>query len=263
MELSAKWIQGPLFKKQDKPLKILRYKTFFFFFFCSLSLDLSWQYFCMFFIFCFALSSHAPLGMEVHRLSHMAWGPTLWGQVAVGPDHGNIPQSNTCPGPAFLALGQWWPPKVFILCQDVLGAWSGGDEGLVSHPWRTPWCCQPWTVGRDGPLCPGSVLYSCRGEVPAGGKNDGESRPFQVNMTRPWQWSWGRDGKREAWWNQGARELWEDSWEPISERQRGQRRQDCVWAEALSSRHVPLSHPYIQSHRDQIIRDFKTDATEP
>ena len=37
-----------------------------------------------------------------------------------------------------------------------------------------------------------------------GAEGDGESRPFQVNMTRPWQWSWGRDGKREAWWDQST-----------------------------------------------------------
>lgn len=99
-------------------------------------------------------------------------------QVSHLPDQGNIPQSNTCPGPAFPALGQWWPPKVFILCQDVLGGWAGGDEGLVPHPWRTPWCCQPWTVGRDGHMGPGSVLSSCSREVPAGGKDDGEKQAF-------------------------------------------------------------------------------------
>lgn len=31
-----------------------------------------------------------------------------------------------------------------------------------------------------------------------------KSRPFQVNVTRPWQWSWGRDEKREAWWDQST-----------------------------------------------------------
>lgn len=51
--------------------------------------------------------------------------------------------------------------------------------------------------------------------------------------------------------------------ESPSQRGREARGGRTVWAEALSSRHVPLSHPYIQSHRDQIIRDFKTDATEP
>ena len=196
------------------------------------------------FIFFFALSSHAPSGMEVD--SH-TWpgGPRCegsWQWVSHLPDQGNIPQSNACPGPAFPALGQRWPPKVSILCQDVLAAWAGGDEGLVPHPWSTPWCCQPWTAGRDGHMCPGSVLCSGGMEVPAGGRRwwwkAGLSR-----STQP-----GRGSGHGAGMERGRpggtryRGLWEDSWEPISERQRGPGRQDCAWAEALSSRHVPLSH---------------------
>ena len=165
-----------------------------------------------------------------------------WQWVSHLPDQGNIPQSNACPGPAFPALGQRWPPKVSILCQDVLAAWAGGGEGLVPHPWSAPWCCQPWTVGRDGHMCPGSVLYSGGMEVPAGG--------------RRWWWKQAFPGQHDQavavvvgqGWKEGGlvgpeyRGLWEDSWEPISERQRGPGRQDCARVEALSSRHVPLSH---------------------
>ena len=49
------------------------------------------------------------------------------------------------------------------------------------------------------PSCP-----HAEGRSLLGAKMMVKSRPFQVNMTRPWQWSWGRDGKREGWWDQGA-----------------------------------------------------------
>lgn len=111
--------------------------------------------------FFFALPSHVPSGMEVHRFSHMAWGPTLWGQVAVGqlpararqctpvkhlpraclPSPGPMMTSksfHSLPGCAWcLGWGRWGPCPSPLKNPIVLQALDSG-QGRPHVPWLRP-----------------------------------------------------------------------------------------------------------------------------